>query len=120
MDSILTSIKKLLGITDDYEHFDADIIIHINSVLMVLTQLGIGPAEGFAIEDKNAKWTDFVPDTSPFKMKAIQTYIYLRVRLLFDPPQSGTVIDMINNQIAEYEWRLNAIAESTGKDEVKG
>ena len=111
MDSILTSIKKLLGIAEDYEHFDADIIIHINSVLMVLTQLGVGPAEGFVIEDESAKWSDFVSDTSPVKMSAIRTYVYLRVRLLFDPP-SGTVIEMINKQIAEFEWRLNLNAES--------
>lgn len=115
MDSILTSIKKLLGIAEDYEHFDADIIIHINSVLMVLTQLGVGPVEGFVIEDDSATWNDFVPDTSPVKMSAIKTYVYLRVRLLFDPP-NGTVISMINEQIAELGWRLNLSAESNPND----
>lgn len=112
MDSILTSIKKLLGIAEDYEHFDTDIIIHINSILMVLTQLGVGPSEGFVIEDKNTKWSDFVSDATPVKLNAVRTYVYLRVRLLFDPPMNGTIIDMINSQINELEWRLNIAAES--------
>lgn len=112
MDSILTSTKKLLGITEDYEHFDVDIITHINSVFMILTQIGVGPSEGFFIEDKNSKWTDFIPDASPVKMKAVQTYMYLRVRILFDPP-TGTVLESMNSQIKELEWRLNVAAEST-------
>lgn len=111
MESILTSIKKLLGIPEDYEHFDADIIMHINSAFMILTQLGVGPFEGFAIEDKTSNWTDFVSDTT--KVEAVKSYVYLKVRLLFDPPASSAVIESINRMISEYEWRLNVAAETT-------
>ena len=109
MDSILTSIKKLLGITEDYEHFDQDVIIHINSALSVLTQLGVGPEAGFFIEDSSAIWSDFVGNTS--KLELIKTYIYLKVRLVFDPPTSSAVIDAINRQISELEWRINVTVD---------
>jgi hypothetical protein len=113
MDSILTSIKKLLGITEDYEHFDTDIIMHINSVFMILTQLGVGPSEGFFIADKEAKWSDFIDEESQTLMMGVRTYIYLRVKLLFDPPQSGIVTDMMSKQADEFEWRLKVMAEPT-------
>lgn len=109
MDSILTSIKKLLGIEEDYTHFDPDIIMCINTVLAVLTQLGVGPAEGFSIEDETAVWSDFIPDMSQYE--AVKTYIHLRVKLLFDPP-SSTVIAAMERQISELEWRLNVTAEN--------
>ncbi len=111
MDSILTSIKKLLGIAEDYEHFDADIIMHINSVFMILTQIGIGPSEGFSIEDKSSKWTDFIPKESSVNFNAVKTYMHLRVRLLFDTP-TGTVLDMCKQQADEIEWRLKVAAET--------
>lgn len=109
MGSILISIKKLLGLTAEYEHFDPDIIMHINSVFMILTQMGIGPSEGFLIEDDTTQWTDFVSDIG--KIEAIKTYIYLKVKLLFDPPTNSS-IESINNMIKELEWRLYVIAES--------
>ena len=109
MESILTSIKKLLGIEEEYTVFDPDIIMHINTVFMTLTQLGVGPSEGFIIEDKFAEWTDFVPDVT--KHQAIKTYIYLKVRLIFDPPTSSAVIEAMNRTISECEWRLNIGAE---------
>lgn len=105
MDSILTSIKKLLGITEEYEHFDQDIIMHINSVFSVLTQLGVGPTEGFRIEDDGAEWSEFLQDD--FRLEFVKTYIYLKVRLAFDPPLSSAVIESINRQISELEWRIN-------------
>ena len=111
MESILTSIKKLLGITEEYDQFDPDIIMHINSVFMILTQLGVGPAEGFSIEDDTAVWTDFIQDVK--KLEAVKTYIYLKVKLLFDPPLSSAVIESMNRLINELEWRLNVAAEST-------
>ena len=110
MESILTSIKKLLGITEEYEHFDADVIMHINSVLMILTQLGVGPPEGFFIQDETSTWTDFVPDT--MKIEAIKSYMYLKVKLLFDPPPSSAVMESYNRQISELEWRITSEAES--------
>ena len=111
MESILTSIKKLLGITEEYDQFDPDIIMHINSVFMILTQLGIGPAEGFSIEDDTAVWTDFIQDVK--KLESVKTYIYLKVKLAFDPPLSSAVIESMNRLINELEWRLNVAAEST-------
>lgn len=110
MESILTSIKKLLGIEEDYEHFDQDIIIHINSAFMVLTQLGVGPSEGFAICDESSLWSDFITDNA--RIEAVKTYIYLKVKLLFDPPLSSSVIESINRSISEFEWRLNVAAET--------
>lgn len=111
MESILISIKKLLGIPNDYTQFDDDIIMHINSVLLNLTQLGVGPETGFSIEDDSAEWTDFVDIENNAQLHAIKTYIYLKVKLLFDPPLSSSVTDAMNNQIAELEWRLNAAVE---------
>ena len=104
MESILTSIKKLLGITEEYTHFDADIVLYINTILSFLTQLGIGPATGYSIHDASALWTDYMPEdplTEPVK-----TYLFLRVKLLFDPPLSSAVIEAMNRSIEEFEWRL--------------
>lgn len=110
MDSILTSIKKLLGISEEDEHFDTDIIIHINSVLMILNQLGVGPAKGFSISGKSEKWSDFIPTDS--SIEAVKSYVYLKVRLMFDPPTSSAAIESINKLIAEYEWRINVMVET--------
>ena len=109
MESILTSIKKLLGITEEYEHFDKDIIMHINSVFLNLTQIGVGPEEGFYIEDETAEWVDFIEDD--IQLQAVKSYIYLKVKLLFDPPTSSAVIESTNQMIAEFEWRLRLAAE---------
>lgn len=111
MESILTSIKKLLGITEEYEHFDSDIIMHINSVFMVLNQLGVGPENGFSIKDKYQTWSEFINADDP-RFEAVKSYMHLKVKLLFDPPASSIVAESINRMIAEYEWRLNVLAES--------
>ena len=105
MDSILTSIKKLLGITEEYENFDQDIIMHINSAFMILNQLGVGPKSGFSISDKSSTWDEFIPESS--NLEAVKTYVHLKVKLMFDPPLSSTVIEAIKAQINELEWRLN-------------
>lgn len=112
MDSILTSIKKLLGITEEYEHFDSDLIMHINSVFMVLNQLGVGPAEGFSITDKTETWEDFTQNN--LMIQSVKSYVYLKVRLLFDPPSSSAVMESINRQISELEWRLNLSVDTRG------
>lgn len=109
MESILTSIKKMLGIAEDYTHFDPDIIMHINTVFMVLNQLGVGPAKCFVIEDDTSTWSDFIPRDQD--VEAVKSYIYLRVRLLFDPPASSTVMQSIKQAIDEYEWRLNVMVD---------
>lgn len=104
-ESILTSIKKLLGIEENYTHFDQDIIIHINSVLSILKQLGVGPSGGFIIKGADETWDQFIT-TDPNSFSMVKSYVYLKVRLLFDPPLSSAAVDSINKQIAEYEWRL--------------
>lgn len=110
-ESILTSIKKLLGISEEYTQFDNDIIMHINTVFMNLTQLGVGPSAGFYIEDDSTSWSDFVDIENNAPLQAIKTYIYLKVKLLFDPPLSSSVIEAMNRQIAELEWRLNVAVD---------
>lgn len=109
MESILTSVKKMLGIVEEYDHFDADIIMHINSVFSILTQLGVGPSEGFSISDKNAAWTDFIP-ANP-KLEMVKSYVYLKVRLLFDTPTSSAVTEAMNRQISELEWRMTVVSD---------
>lgn len=111
MESILTSIKKMLGIDEAYTHFDADIIMHINSVLMILTQLGVGPEEGFVIEDDTSTWINFIPEANAAQLHAVKTYIYMKVKIVFDPPLSSAVIESMNRQIAEFEWRLNVAVD---------
>lgn len=108
-DSILTSVKKMLGVTEDYEYFDADIIMHINSVFMVLHQLGVGPTECFSISDKTSVWADFFEDQTD--VAAVKTYMYAKVRLMFDPPTSSALTDSMQRIIDEMEWRLCLQAE---------
>ena len=119
MESVLTSIKKMLGIVEEYTHFDADLIMHINSVLSILTQIGVGPAEGFSIKDKSSVWEDFVPENS--KWELIKSYTYMKVKLLFDPPLSSAVIESTNRIISELEWRIQVAADpvKTIEEEVK-
>lgn len=117
MESILTSIKKMLGITEEYDHFDADLIMHINSVFMVLTQLGVGPSEGFRIEDELATWNDIIPADKNFEI--IKSYMHLKVKLLFDPPLSSVVLGSMERMISEFEWRINVLAEQLVYDPPK-
>lgn len=107
--SILTSIKKILGVAEDYTEFDEDIITHINSVFLNLTQLGVGPEEGFMIEDDTSVWEDFINDS--IQLQAVKTYMYLKVKLLFDPPLSSSVTESFTRMIAELEWRLNVAVD---------
>lgn len=109
-DSILVSTKKILGLDASYTAFDVDIIMHINSVFGTLNQLGIGPINGFMIEDDTALWSTFIG--SDLNLNAVKTYVYLRVRLLFDPPATSFHITAMENQIKELEWRLNVYRET--------
>lgn len=108
-ESILTSIKKLLGITEEYEQFDPDIIMHINSVFMILTQMGVGPSKGFRISDKTAVWSDYI--TNDQNLDSVKSYIHLKVKLLFDPPLSSSVMECMKQLISELEWRLYTESE---------
>lgn len=105
MDSILNSIKKLLGSYEDDTDFDIDLIININTALAILTQLGVGPSEGFSITGSTETWSDFI-DLSMASMEQVKLYVYLRVKLIFDPPMSSTVIEAYKRQMDELEWRL--------------
>lgn len=108
-ESILTSIKKLLGIPEDYTHFDSDIVMHINTVFFTLTQLGVGPSTGFSIEDESTEWSEYLTDAN--KLQSVKSYMYMKVRLLFDPPTSSAAIESMNRLVSEYEWRLNVAVD---------
>lgn len=109
-ESILISIKKLLGISEEYTQFDDDIIMHINTVFLNLNQLGVGPTAGFFIEDDTAEWAEFIGDNNA-QLQAVKSYMYLKVKLLFDPPLSSSVIESMNRMIAELEFRLNVAVD---------
>lgn len=111
MESILTSVKKAIGgLTEECEHFDPDIIMCINTVFSVLTQLGAGPAEGFCIKDKSAVWSDFCPDDP--RLEFIKSYMSIRVRLMFDPPISSAVTEILKRTADELEWRITLAFEN--------
>ena len=105
MDSILNSVKQQLGITSDYNAFDAELILHINSVLRILNQLGVGKL-GFEISDSNSKWSDFLGDKESI-LSDVKTYVYLKVRYFWDPPSVGSHMSALENIIKELEWRIN-------------
>lgn len=106
MDSILNSIKKMLGIVPEYTVFDTDLIIHINAVFSVLNQLGLGPDEGFSITDDTDTWDDYLDDES-IDVQEVKSYIYLKVKKVFDPPSSSNAMQAMNDLISEFEWRIN-------------
>ena len=112
MEYILPSIKKLLGINPEYKSFDQDIIMHINTVFMILNQMGMGPEEGFSITDETTAWSEYCTTKNE---NAVRTFIYLKVRLLFDPPTSSVLIESINKTLAELEWRLHLQCNSNIK-----
>jgi hypothetical protein len=108
-ESILKSTKKILGLDADYTPFDLDVITHINAAFSILNQLGVGPVEGFMIEDDTSVWGDFVVPLNQSNL--VKTYVYLKTRILFDPPATSYLIEATNQQIKEYEWRLNIFRE---------
>lgn len=110
MDSILTSIKKTLGPTEDYTHFDPDLILHINSVLAILTQVGVGPENGFRIESKMETWDEFLPE-APY-LDFVKSFVSIRVKLLFDPPQTSALLEALKQQAEELLWRIQVAAET--------
>lgn len=108
--SILVGVKKVLGIEADQTEFDTDVLMHVNSVFAVLNQLGIGPTEGFVIEDDQATWDQFLG--TDLRLSLVKTYTYLKVRLIFDPPTgSYHLVNSLNEQVKELEWRLNVKRE---------
>ena len=107
--SILTSIKKLLGIAEEDTSFDQDIIMHINTVFAILAQLGVGPEGGFSIEDDSAIWEDYLGNAT--NLELVKSYIYMKVRSMFDPPTNSILADAMNKNISELEWRINTTVD---------
>lgn len=108
-DSILDSTKKTIGLDADYDVYDLDIMMHINTAFSTLSQLGVGPEDGFIVEDDTAMWSDYLMADKERSM--VKSYVYLRVRLLFDPPETSYLINAFNDQVKELEWRLNVHEE---------
>lgn len=113
-ESILISIKKLLGVDASYNAYDIDISTHINSVFLNLNQLGVGPKNGFYIKDDKTKWSEYIQDET--KVEFVKSYIYIKVKLIFDPPSSSFVLESLNRQAAELEWRLKVHSDSKEVD----
>jgi len=116
MNSILSSIKKLLGLPEEYDQFDPDIVMHINTVLAILVQMGVG--KPLTIYDNTATWNQFISDMTNYEI--VKSYVYFKVRLMFDPPQTSSLTDAINKNISELEWRLFVQADNDrleGSDE---
>lgn len=111
-ESILISTKKTLGVSKDDTNFDLDIITHINTAFSTLTQLGIGPLKGFMIEDEDSEWINFIGED--YELNSVKSYVFLRVKFLFDPPNTSFALDAMSRQILEFEWRLNTHSEETG------
>lgn len=114
-ESILDSIKKLIGIEDTETYFDSDIVTGVNSAFSSLNQIGIGPDDGFSISDSTKVWNDYLTDVRTLEL--VKSYVHLKTKLLFDPPSSSSIVDIINKEISEFEWRLNVI--KTTKQEVQ-
>jgi hypothetical protein len=113
--SILDSIKKVLGLAPDYDAFDSDIVMHVNSIFATLQQLGVGPAGGFSIEDNTATWDTFLADA---RVNMVRSYMFLRVKFMFDPPDGRYSIAAMEAQMHEFEWRLNVLAEGAFDTDV--
>lgn len=108
-ESILDSIKKALAVMPSYTAFDSTIIMCINSTFSILNQLGVGPSKAFFIEDNSSKWSEFIGDDNSIEL--VKSYMYAKVRLMFDPPTNASLIEVLNRSINEAEWRLNALVD---------
>lgn len=116
-ESILISIRLSLGITEDCEDFDQIILPLINNAFSTLRQLGVGPAEGFVIEDDSTNWNEYTQDKP--RWSSVKTYISQKVRLAFDPPTNGSLLEALKESIKELEVRLNIEAETSGEEEIQ-
>lgn len=116
MESILTSVKKLLGITPECTNFDSDIIMHINSVFLILNQIGVGPSKGYRITDEFNTWNEFISEDNP-RLEAVKSYMYMKVKLLFDPPSNSSVMESTNRLLSELEWRIYTEVDKSSNGE---
>lgn len=120
MDSILTSVKKLCGMGEDYMYYDEDLVMYINDVFTTLARLGVGPSKGFSISDDTAEWNDFLDEEEyPLLLNKVKTYVKRKCQLQFDPPQSSAHLNALTDMIAEDEWRLVEIAESLKEENLE-
>ena len=117
-ESILKTIKQLIGCPDDFEQFDLDLIVHINSAFATLTHLGVGPKEGYRLTGADNAWSEFEDNAQ--KLSLIKDYVYIKTRLLFDPPTSGSLMDSLKEQLKEMEWRLYMLYDPISEDDEKG
>lgn len=111
MDSILNNVKKLLGIDSDDDSFDVDVMTIINSTILSLAQMGIGPSNGFIVTSIENEWTDWIV-TPTINLEGVKTYLYLKTKLIFDPPTNSTVIEAFNKSLSELEWRMMLAVET--------
>lgn len=111
MESILTSVKKDIGVPEECDEFDPDIIRDINSVFFILWQLGVGPTNCFRIKDANTSWDEFIQGSD--ELEAVKTYVYQKVKLKFDPPTNSSLLQALKDSVAEFEWRLNFASETS-------
>lgn len=107
--SILNTIKKALGLSDEYTPFDSDVLLHVNSAFATLTQLGVGPKDGFVIHDYTATWIDYLANEK--LLEFVKSYVYMKVRLMFDPPANGAALESLTNLAKEYEWRITVAVD---------
>lgn len=114
LDSILTSTKKRLGLTEEYQPFDDDIILYINSAFATLAQLGVGPETGYSIQDESAKWSDYLGGND--RLNFVKDFVYLKVKLIFDPPTSSTVLKAYEDMIKELEFRITVEVDPKQKE----
>jgi hypothetical protein len=112
--SILEDVKRAIGIVPEYDVFDSQLIICINSVFSTLHQLGLGPEEGFSIEGSKEEWDEFV-DSARFNF--VRSYMIMKVHVMFDPPTSSIALEALNKQIEEYEWRMTSEMECYGEED---
>jgi hypothetical protein len=112
--SILNSVKKVLGMEASYTAFDTDVLMHINTAFSTLHQLGVGPPDAFVVSNSTPEWSSFIASVDG--IEAVRSYVFLRVRLLFDPPTTSFGITAMENMVKEMEWRLNAVVD-VGEDE---
>lgn len=110
MESILDTIKKMLGIDAEDDSFDDDIIVILNSSILSLSQMGIGPSNGFVVTSVDDKWTDYI--TGTINLEGVKTYLYLKSKLIFDPPTTSNIVDAFNNTLKELEWRMMLAVET--------
>lgn len=108
-DSILVTIRKLVCGDPYANHFDTDLLVHINACFSVLNQLGVGPEKGFVVTDETQNWSDYTADSTVLNL--VKTYITLKVRLIFDPPLTSSVLEAMNKEISQLEWRLNVAVD---------